>query len=48
MQPGALSLLLHRRIKPFHVDTPTSLFGDKARQVRGKPQRIVPEDSHAT
>jgi hypothetical protein len=48
MQPGALSLLLHRRIKPFHVDTPTSLFGDKARQVRGKPQRIVPKDSHAT
>ncbi len=43
MQPGALSLLLHRRIKPFHIHTPASLFGDKARQVRGEPQRIVPK-----
>jgi hypothetical protein len=43
MQPGAFALLLHRCIKPFHIHIPASPLGDKARQVRGKPQRIVPE-----
>jgi hypothetical protein len=42
VQSRAFSLLLHRSVEPFHVNTPARLLGNKTRQIRGKSQRIIP------